>query len=62
MPNWTYNTVKMNGQTLLWQLLYPHIGHTIEIVKYDGDNISIEDMDTNEVIFDTDLYELIEID
>lgn len=45
--------------TTLWKLLEPHIGHEIEIVKYGDVNISIEDMDTNEVIFDTDLYDLV---
>ena len=49
-------------KTTLWEILEPHIGHTIEIVKYGDDNISIEDMDTDEVIFDTDLYDLIGLD
>ena len=43
----------------LFKMLEPHIGHTIEIVRYGDDNISIEDMDTNEVIFDTDVYDLV---
>ena len=46
-------------KSLLWRLLEPHIGHTIEIAKYGDQNISLEDMDTNEVIFDTDAYDLI---
>lgn len=45
-------------ETLLWELLAPHIGHKIEIVKYGDVNISVEDVDTGEVIFDTDLYDL----
>ena len=51
-----------NVKSLLWQLLEPHIGHTIEIAKYGNDNISLEDMDTGEVIFDTDLYDLVGLD
>ena len=47
---------------LLFELLKPHIGHTIEIVAYGNYNISIEDTDTNEVIVDTDLYDLIGLD
>jgi len=50
------------ARSLLWQLLEPHIGHTIEIAQYGNNNISLEDMDTNEVIFDTDLYDLIGMD
>lgn len=46
--------------TLLYELLKKHAGHTIEIAEYgDGENFSLEDVDTNEVIFDTDAYELI---
>ena len=47
---------------LLFEILEPHVGHAIEIVKYGDNNISIEDMDTNEVIVDTDLYDLIGLD
>ena len=43
----------------LYELLEPHIGHRIEVVKYGDKNISIEDVDTNEVIFDTDIYDLV---
>ena len=49
-------------ETTLWKLLEPHIGHTIEVVKYGDVNISVEDIDTNEVIFDTDIYELVGIE
>ena len=48
-------------ESALWKVLEPHIGHTIEIVKYGEVNISIEDIDTNEVILDTDVYDLIGI-
>lgn len=48
--------------SLLWKLLEPHIGHTLEVAKYGDCNISLEDMDTNEVIFDTDLYDLVGLD
>lgn len=49
-------------KTTLWDILEPHIGHKIEILKYGNQNISVEDMDTNEVIFDTDIYDLVGID
>ena len=48
--------------SLLFELLKEHIGHKIEITQYGEDNISLEDMDTNEVIFDTDLYDLVGLD
>ena len=49
--------------TLLYELLKKHVGHHVEIIEYgDGVNYSLEDMDTNEVIFDTDLYDLIGIE
>ena len=48
------------NKTLLWEVLEGHIGHTIEIVNYGDENISVEDMDQNEVIFDTDVYDLTE--
>lgn len=44
----------------LYELLESHIGHRIQIVKYGDKNISVEDMDTNEIIFDTDIYNLVE--
>ena len=46
------------NKTLLFELLEPHIGHEIGIVKYGSYNITIEDLTTNEVIFDTDIYDL----
>lgn len=49
-------------ESTLWKLLEPHIGHTIEIVMYGDENISVEDVDTNEVIFDTDIYDLVGIE
>lgn len=49
----------MKRETLLYQMLKKHAGHRIEITEYgDGTNFSLEDMDTNEVIFDTDIYDL----
>lgn len=46
-------------ETLLYQLLKKHAGHHVEISEYgDGVNFALEDMDTNEVIFDTDIYDL----
>lgn len=45
---------------LLWDILKAHAGHKVEIAIY-GDpngpaNISLEDMDTNEVILDAGIY------
>lgn len=49
----------MDKETLLYQMLKKHAGHRIEITEYgDGTNFSLEDTDTNEVIFDTDIYDL----
>lgn len=49
----------MDKETLLYQMLKKHVGHRIEITEYgDGTNFSLEDTDTNEVIFDTDIYDL----
>ena len=46
--------------TLLYEFLKAHAGHSVEIVEYgDGVNFSLEDVDTGEVIFDTDLYDLV---
>ena len=48
---------------LLYELLKEHIGHRVEIAEYgDGENFSLEDLDTNEVIFDTDCYDLVGLD
>lgn len=50
-------------EKLLYKLLKEHAGHQVEIVEYgDGVNFSLEDMDTGEVIFDTDLYDLVGLD
>ncbi len=47
-------------ETVLYKLLKEHAGHTVEIAEYgDGVNFSLEDVDTNEVIFDTDIYDLV---
>lgn len=48
----------------LWNLLKSHYGHKVEIAVY-GDvdnpaNISLEDIDTNEVILDAELYSICE--
>ena len=49
----------MDKETLLYQMLKKHVGHRVEIAEYgDGINFALEDMDTNEVIFDTDIYNL----
>ena len=49
----------MDKETLLYQMLKKHAGHRVEIAEYgDGINFALEDMDTNEVIFDTDIYNL----
>ena len=45
---------------LLWNTLKDHIGHHVEITFYgdpdDPANIALEDMDTNEVILDAEIY------
>lgn len=47
----------------LYDLLKEHVGHRVEIAQYgNGDNFALEDLDTNEVIFDTDLYDLTAIE
>lgn len=38
-------------------LLQRHIGNDVAITRY-GDDYCLEDMDTNEVIFDSDIYDL----
>lgn len=47
------------NDTTIWNLLKPHLGHTLACVGYGNTqmglvNISIEDIDTNEVILDCD--------
>ncbi len=47
----------------LYDLLKEHVGHRVEIAQYgNGDNFALEDLDTDEVIFDTDLYDLTAIE
>lgn len=45
---------------LLWNILKEHFGHKVEIAIYgDVDNpasITLEDMDTGEVILDAEIY------
>lgn len=46
-------------ETLLYKLLKEHAGHRITITEYgNGTNFALEDEDTGEVIFDTDIYDL----
>ena len=43
----------------LYEALKAHVGHRVEIAQYgNGDNFALEDLDTDEVIFDTDIYDL----
>ena len=48
--------------TLLWDILREHHGHHVEIAVYgDFDSpacVTLEDMDTNEVILDASIYTL----
>ena len=51
------------SQKWLWDILKNHFGHKVEIAVY-GDpenpsNVCLEDMDTNEVILDAELYTLV---
>ena len=45
---------------LLWNILKDHWGHKVEIAVYgdldDPASVTLEDMDTNEVILDAELY------
>ena len=52
------------GSNLLYELLAQHCGHNVVIVKYGiGDGcFSLECEDCNEVICDTDIYDLKGID
>ena len=47
---------------MLWNVLKKHIGHHVEIVAYgdpeDPVDICLEDIDTNEVVLDAELYTL----
>ena len=46
--------------TLLWDILKEHAGHKVEIAIYGDVNnpssITLEDMDTNEIILDAEIY------
>lgn len=58
-PN-DYEVVDDDGDNLLWDILKDHFGHRVEIAIY-GDvdnpaNISLEDLDTDEVILDAEIY------
>lgn len=49
-----------NMNDLLWNILKNHFGHKVEIAVYgDVDNpasVTLEDLDTNEVILDAEIY------
>ena len=49
-----------NMNDLLWNTLKNHFGHKVEIAVYgDIDNpasVTLEDLDTNEVILDAEIY------
>ena len=51
-----------NGKDRLWNILLEHFGHKVEIAVYgDPENpasVTLEDLDTNSVILDADLYTL----
>ena len=48
---------------LLWNILKEHAGHKIEIAVYGNwdnpANVSLEDIDTNEIIIDAGIYTLV---
>lgn len=50
-------------ENLLWDILKNHYGHHVEIAIYgdinNPDNVCLEDMDTNEVILDAELYTIV---
>lgn len=52
--------VQQYQEHLLWNILKDHLGHKVEIACYgDPDNpasITLEDLDTNEVILDAGIY------
>lgn len=51
------------SKNLLYELLKRHFGHNVEISQYgDGVNFALEDIDTGEVIFDTDIYDLVGVE
>ena len=51
-----------NMNEFLWNLLLKHYGHKVEIAVYgtidDPMSVTIEDMDTHEIIIDAELYTL----
>lgn len=51
---------------LLWNILREHFGHKVEIAIYGDVNnpasITLEDMDTNEVILDAGFYTICDRD
>ena len=50
-------------ETYLYRLFKEHAGNRVEIVEYgDGVNFALEDIDTGEVIIDTDGYDLVGLD
>lgn len=50
------------ADTALWEKLMEHKGHRVEIVWYGDENnpdsVTLEDMDTNEIILDAGIYTL----
>ena len=50
----------INMDTLLWDILRRHAGHKVEIAIYgdwnNPDSVTLEDMDTNEIILDAGIY------
>lgn len=50
----------MNHNELLWNLLKEHFGHKVEIAIYGDINnpmsITLEDLDTDTVILDAEIY------
>ena len=57
-----YPCVFDEEENLLWDTLKSHMGHEVEIAAYgdidDPVSICLEDLDTNEVILDAELYTL----
>ena len=49
-------------ESYLHQKLREHCGHNVRISNYGEDNYTLECEDCNEVLFDTDLYDLCGID
>ncbi len=55
-----YDGVEEDPDKLLWNILKQHYGHKVEIAMYgdkkNPNSITLEDMDTNEVILDAEIY------